>query len=349
MTNDRIWQGDDGDCGLKVLDFLFKSMMIDADWSTRGERAFQWWGHQLAQRIWAEPPRNDLGEMVSLVHVETDFLRNVQDSDKTYNQLNNMQFLSSLYAFIYIPSEKKIKLHSTAYVHAGNYSWVSRLLLNASGIQLYSADRYQLLMRLFEGSEPDYTPHPVSGHRETPDGLVKDLGEYYISQGQAPIRVPRGEFANACKELANFSVLATPDETGLTAEFHFVGDDPAIARKMAGKKGVATSLFQVFVDTPHSQLGYGINSVLVLPLVDSKETGYRRCNRLNLFESEQWIRCHLLGSWRALTDEDGHADIAFCSFLPAFPCQPGLTANLALSNGLRSTWASTALNVSVKS
>jgi len=42
-------------------------------------------------------------------------------------------------------------------------------------------------------------------------------------------------------------VLAFADEAGLGAEFHFVRDSPAVARQMAGKTGVETSLYMARV------------------------------------------------------------------------------------------------------
>jgi hypothetical protein len=338
-----MWESDGTDFGLKSLEFLFNAMMVDDEWSIKGERSFRWWGHLHCQRIWAEPPREDQGESISLIHVETDLLREVQDNPETYRQLNNLQFLSSLYALIYLPAERKIKLHSTAYVHGGNFGWLSRLMQNAAGIQLCDSLKFGLLINMFKGAKPDITGHPYNGIRENADELVLGLFEYYTSQGRTQLTIPPGEWEAACKVLAKLSVLATPNEKGLTAEFHFVGSDPAILRQMKGKKGVATSILQICVDVGHLPLGFGINSVLVLPLIDPLEKGYRRCNRLNVLESKGGLGFHQLGSWRAWDKEDGTADIAFASFVPAYPCQPGLIANLSLPNGLRSTWASTTL------
>jgi len=47
--------------------------------------------------------------------------------------------------------------------------------------------------------------------------------------------------------LKGFHVLAFADEAGLGAEFHFVRDSPAVARQMAGKTGVETSLYMARV------------------------------------------------------------------------------------------------------
>ena len=45
------------DAGLQVVEFVYRTMRIDEEWSIREPRGFTWWGHQLAQRVWAEPAR----------------------------------------------------------------------------------------------------------------------------------------------------------------------------------------------------------------------------------------------------------------------------------------------------
>ena len=331
------------DCGRRALDLLFDSMMIDECWSTREERAFQWWGQGVAQRAWAEPPREDLGEPVSLVHVETDFLRNVEDSDKTYEELNRLQTLSALCAFIYLPSEKKIRMHSTAYLHEGNYSWISRLLLNVAGLQLLTASDCPGLKVFFEGAEPDITAHPVNGYRESVDELIEGLIGFYSTAYKTPLKVPRGGFKEVCRLLKGFNVLAFSGKAGLTAEFHFVGDHPALARQMAGKTGVETSLYKALVDEKHVIFGHGLTSLLTLPVEKQRVEGLRWCNSMNLLESREWTGFHLLGAWSTTPHDENSVLLVHGGFLPAFPVQPELVLNLALANGLRSKWASSRL------
>lgn len=331
------------DCGRRALDLLFESMMIDQEWSTREERAFQWWGHGHAQRAWAEPPREYQGGHVSLVHVETDFLRNVEDSEKTYEELDRLQMLSALSAFIYLRGEKKIRMHSTIYIHEGNYDWASRVLLNLAGVQLLTACGSQGFEAIFESSEADVTPHLVNGYRETADEIVTDLGAFYGSAGKVAVKVPNGGFKEVCRMLKGLSVLATPDKDGLVAEFHFVGDYPAVARQMAGKKGVETSLYAVRVDVKHRIFGYGLVSLLTLPVEKPQEQGFRWCSRMNLLESQEWTGFHMLGTWLTTPGGDNSLLFGHRGFLPAFPLQPELILNLALADGLRSKWASARL------
>src|SRR6266446_10020727 len=65
----------DLDVGPEVIDFLYRSMQIDPEWSIREPRAFAWWGHRLAQRVWAEPVRHSDGYAVVRIVAETNLLR----------------------------------------------------------------------------------------------------------------------------------------------------------------------------------------------------------------------------------------------------------------------------------
>ena len=343
MNMPKATQVKSTDCGSKALDFLFESMMIDQEWSTREEMAFQWWGHGHAQRAWAEPPMEERGVQVSLVHVETDFLRNVEDSDKTYKDMDLMQSIATLFTFTFLPAEGKIRMHSTAYIHEGNYCWLSRVLLSVAGLQLLAASCCQPLLEVFPGSEPDTTPHPVNGYRETPDEMIEGLRGFYSGAKNNPVSVPRGCFRDACRMLKECNLLASPGKTRLMAEFHFVGDNPALARQMAGKTGVETSLYGALVDERHLILGNGLTSLLTLPAEKPRAEGPRWCNRMNLLESGEWTGFHLLGAWATIFNGEDCVFLGHRGFLPAFPVEPELLVNLALANGLRSKWVSSRL------
>ena len=147
----------------------------------------------------------------------------------------------------------------------------------------------------------------------------------------------------ACRLLKGSNVLASSAKTGLTAEFHFVGDHPALARQMAGKTGVETSLYGALVDVKHVVFGHGLTSLLTLPAEKPRVEGSRWLNRMNLLESSEWTGFHLMGAWSATPGKDSSPLLGHRGFLPAFPVQPELVLSLALANGLRSKWASNRL------
>ena len=146
-----------------------------------------------------------------------------------------------------------------------------------------------------------------------------------------------------CSLLKRCNVLAVPDKAGLAAEFHFVGDGPALLRQMEGKKGVETSLYVARVDVEHLIFGHGLVSLLTLPERKRSTAALRWCSKMNLLESQQWTGFHMLGTWLTAPDKGDILGLGHRGFLPAFPVQPELVFNLALADGLRSKWASSRL------
>ena len=46
------------DVGPGVIDFVYATLGLDDAWSVREPRGVTWWGHRLAQRVWAEAARD---------------------------------------------------------------------------------------------------------------------------------------------------------------------------------------------------------------------------------------------------------------------------------------------------
>ena len=90
-----------GDVGPQVLDFMFEEMRIDTEWSIREGRILTWWGHRLAQRIWAEPIRLDDGHEIVRVHAQADVLRHVPDDPRTVELLNVLNMNASLNGYVW--------------------------------------------------------------------------------------------------------------------------------------------------------------------------------------------------------------------------------------------------------
>src|SRR4051794_5172764 len=75
------------DVGPRLLDYVFAQMQIDAPWSLRDARAFTWWGHRLAQRVWVDQPRESRGVNVVRAVAETELLNDVPRDQKVLDLL----------------------------------------------------------------------------------------------------------------------------------------------------------------------------------------------------------------------------------------------------------------------
>jgi tetratricopeptide (TPR) repeat protein len=323
------------DVGPEVISFVYTSMRIDDEWSIMAPRGFTWWGHQLAQRIWADDCRKDAGVDVTLVHVETDFLRHVETNQQTHEALNDLNAGASQFAFIYDPEERCIRFHSTVYTHRQNLDWSKRLFLKAVGLQVSYAQRMaESFSHLFTGSEPDTSPHPDNGFRQDKDELVNLIDNFFIPMGEKEPPFESGTFKFTQDNLLSRFMVTTGDKW-LTAEFPFSGDEPVSVRLAHGKLKVVTSLFRVNSEEGHPLLGRGLMMRMMLPVSYGREGGLQIAMALNLIEAREWAKYHMNGAWCV----DEQSNLVFTSFSPITGFKSWELVNLTLSCAKRSKWA----------
>lgn len=323
------------DVGPEVTQFIYTSMLIDTEWSMQTPRGFTWWGHGLAQRIWADECRRDMGVDVTLMHSETDFLRNVDDNRQTLEGLNFLNTETSQFAFIYRPEERRIRLHSTVYTHRQNVEWSKRLLQRAVGLQVATAHTIvDSSSHLFKGSEPDATCHPKSGYRQKSDEMVHLLDNFFIPQSEIAPPIDSSTF-ELTKEHLQPQFMVTSGDKWLNVEFPFSGDEPASIQLTQGKLGLVTSLLTVNSYEGHPLLGRGLMMRMALPVLYGREEGLQIATILNLKEATEWPKCHLNGAWCI----DDKSQLLFISFYPIAAYKPWELINLALSFSIRSQWA----------
>jgi CheY-like chemotaxis protein len=334
----------EGDVGPEVVDFVFREMHIDAEWSTRNERGFTWWGHGLAQRLWADPVFLEDGDETVRVHAETDVLRNVPDDLKTAQALGVINTGASLSAFVWETSSKKIKLRCSAIFHVENFYWLSKLFLSTVAIQAAEADRCSPVMARVFGAEVDESAHPRSGPRPHADEML-DIIEWYAQKGTAAAALSGDVFESAIEWSSSRPwVMANADHNGLTAEFPFPGCMPP------------TALLRVRNDQRHPILGRGLLILLRLPLTCETADADILCAKLNVAEEKQPTRCHFMGAWCTDPREDlfqkgimltgvpvparnTGTSLTFCSFLPAAFYQNGLLKLMIYGMAHRAWWA----------
>lgn len=245
-------------------------MAIDERWSVREARGFTWWGHRLAQRVWAEPARESHGASVVRIHAETAVLRKVLRGPGTSQKIGILNRWPSLSAFVWDPDHKRVTLRCAMTVHRENIGWAKSLFVAAAGIQaadahikltqlsprgLYgdAADYGEVGKRIFEKAEAarrriaaakggwpmvwaDLSHHPRSGAREEPDGMLDIIRDFFVPQGQGPSPFTEDDFKTALAMKPAPWVQASGGGPELTAELAFTGSRPA-AMLDAGQEG----------------------------------------------------------------------------------------------------------------
>jgi len=326
-----LWPAD-ADVGLRVINYVFKRMQIDEDWSVREARGFTWWGHTLAQRVWAETPRLDDDMTITKLHVETGFVKNVDAHSATEAVVSAINTHATLSAAIWDPVRRRVSFHCTMFVHEENVDWVEELFTHAVALQ--TADAHSLASGIADplNGEVDETNHPTSGPRPQADEMLGAMNNYFFTQAPSPYG---GQDLVTTLRLLEQRFLANGDEEELVAEFPCTEDKPAIMRAALGLRGVGTALFRAYTTPRHPRLGSGALLLLELPIGGDVALA----NRLNEAERDEWTSSHLLGGWCVGPAGNESSALMFASFLPAKVRTPSVLINCALNMGLRAKWA----------
>jgi hypothetical protein len=122
-----------------------------------------------------------MGVQMCRVHIETDMLKDVPNEDHATSILATINVAATLSScFLY---ERRVRLHASVSVSVHNLVAATNLAMHAMNLQL--ADSYYLLevIQNHVGGAPDFSVHPESGHRETPDDMLKAT---FIMSGSFP-------------------------------------------------------------------------------------------------------------------------------------------------------------------
>jgi hypothetical protein len=329
------------DVGPPILASLFDAMRIDEAWSIREPRSFTWWGHRLAQRVWAEPGRTGHDHPIVRIHAETDVLRHVPDTPEMRASVAAINTFMHLGALTWFSETRRVRFHSAACFHPGNRSWLQSLFLAAVALQAADAHiKADQLARVL-GGEPDVSGHPTSGARPEADDILNVIGAVFAPHGAGASPWMRADFAATADMRPRPWVLANADAFGFTAELPFTGDLPAVAARRA-----ETGLLTATSTVRRPRLGSGLLLCLQLPFNFAKDEGSDIAVVLNILEGVETTNTHTLGAWylgpTPPNRTDGHS-LIFVSFVPAAAYRRGLLDVLVLDMAIRTRWVTRTL------
>jgi hypothetical protein len=318
-----------------VLDFVFKLMMIDNLWSIREPRAFTWWPHKLAQRVWAEPVRMDEGIALCKIQAETAVLKKVPPTKRTYGLLAMLNTAATLNRYIYDATSMRITLRCCAYFHTENAGWQAKYFASAVAIQAAQAHAELPDCSELFGAAPDETRHPV-GVRTSPDDILNIL-EVFKEKGQEPSAFIGEESARIERMSPCPFVMANSNDTGATVEFTFPGCIPA------------TTMLRIRSDAKHPKLGSGAFLLLRIPDMPGVVQDFALANRLNTFEMQDWSRSRCFGAWcKDVDNANPLKGVAYVCFVPSLAKMNGLLENEVFQMAARTGWLHDWLNLPEK-
>ena len=112
MTTPKI------DCGLDVVHHFFNVLELDERACVREERGFTWWGEDLAQRVWSEPPLDRGGTRVWKVHARSDFLKDFVDTEEHLALLTQFASFASLGGGLVRNEQHRDRIHLESCLYA---------------------------------------------------------------------------------------------------------------------------------------------------------------------------------------------------------------------------------------
>jgi hypothetical protein len=315
------WEPRVVDLGVRVVDRIGYSLTLDKEWSTRTERGFVWWGKDLAQRVWAEPGWDDNGFEIFRLHAQTDLLRDFEPGDENLAKLSLFARFATTSGYLVDPEDGSVRLAASMYVHEQTEDWVKATFQWVVAMQAADAQIKAATLADATDSTVAVTAHPVSGVRTSYDDMLNVL-ELVESRGREP-SVWEGEemeWTTGLVQQGNYTVLATGDSTGLSAEFPFQS---------------RTSLLRVSTSESNPQVGNGALLILHLPMSMAEQEGVRFASELNRRELASETRAAFVGSWCWADDRACHV-----MFLPnAVRFGRGDLLNVVMSMTHRARWA----------
>jgi hypothetical protein len=105
------------DIGPEVLGDVRQQMQIDEEWLVSKPRKLMWWGHRLAQTIWAEPAVVRMGMRIVSIQAETDLLVEVPDRPKTEQAIATLNATAALTAIVWHRKDRRVGLRCSMCVH----------------------------------------------------------------------------------------------------------------------------------------------------------------------------------------------------------------------------------------
>lgn len=333
---------DDGrdDVGPWFLGETFKLMQIDQEWSISQERSFTWWGHRLAQTVFADRPIVSNGVTVVQMRGHCDAVTGVADSLETYALLSELNAEAGLDALVFDPSSGRVSSELTCWVHSDT-RWLREMFAMAVAQQCavleYRADHLAAVL----GGDIATTAHPTSGLRPIPDGMV-DVTQV-ANRFDRSVPISSAGYRRVCnfEQASWLTATAAPDGFHLTFPFDA---EPVLATP--DEVGTAVLTAGTKVQPGHevgamARLGDGVAMRLTVPRWWDEDESPSVANQLNRLEARGDSRAHLLGAWYA--DE---GSVAFSGFLPSITLGADedeavvRVTNLVLTMAKRVRWAS---------
>lgn len=318
------------DAGLDLVRRLHRNIQAEPKWCVWEERGFTWWGHNLAQRIWADPPLEDSeGATFQRLHAQTDVFDGFDKSDRQIQFLNILNHTCTLSALVPASDgSRRVRLCCSMLLFPDNGDFVWHVFSTAAAMQ--AAEAVIISSSIDEefraGLLAADSQHPQSGPRLLADEMLDIIDAVIRPHGEGPSRYAGGAMGKLAKDLLRQPCLfASGSETGVTAEYPHPHH---------------SYMLRLVTEDPHPRVGSGMLAMLNLPEGENDAETARTAMALNMYEiGSADTPAHFLGSWCA-----GVHGLAFISFFPNTLANDGMPVSVAGNLIGRACWHSGAFH-----
>jgi hypothetical protein len=309
------------DAGSDLVDRLAASLQLDDQWCVRAGRSFTWWGHRLAQQVWADAPVTTPSGPVTRVHAQVDVLAGITEDEGTAERVSALNRFAGLSALLWQPGTGEVALHTAVSVAPGAEAWLEPILAVATSTQAAEAHAQVEEWARMLGGQPAVTEHPTSGRRKEPDERLDVIAHVLAKVGGDVSPFGESDFEALLRiENAPWDE-AEPSGAGLGARIPLPGTTQRATLTLSA-------------ESRHPVLGSGVFVRLALPSLPGAELDAAAAAGLNLAEARTFTPAQSLGAW-CRSPEHG---LAYLSFLPAAIYEPGLLHHIVEDAMLRLGW-----------
>lgn len=309
------------DLGSSFVRDLHAKLQIDPEWCLWDQQGFTWWGKNLAQRVWAEPPAKDgNGETFHRVHASTDVLDGYDGSDAQVALLNVLNHSATLSALVPASDQPGcVRLCCSMLLYPDNHEYVR--LVFATAVALQAAEAFVtascLPREVNPGLSAAISQHPESGERHLSDDMLDFIELAVRPQRDSASRYEGASLEKLAKDLLRPPCLfASGSADGVTAEFPHPQH---------------SYMLRLLPAERHPRLGSGLLATLNLP--EGGDDLATAGAALSLNAREQFSPTHFLGSWCATS-----SGLAFSAFFPNVMANDGIAVSAAFNMIHRAKW-----------
>ena len=310
---------EDRDVGLVALDRVWRSMLIDDEWSVREQRGFAWWSGSFAQTITVSEPVLSYDLWVSRLDAITLVASGVPRTATTLAVLDHFNASGRSLSALGFTGDGVVGLVAAATVHEQMLEFAPRWLSFAAVTQAADAQTLGHELAASLGGRPFETEHPTSGPRPDLDGALDIYPRIVQPAASEPSRFIGKEMLDVLEMLQKSRLFAHGDETRVMAYYPYPG---------------SASLLDVDPTIVHPALGAGLWLKLKIPLwLDAPQAAEVAC-AMNQREASSDVLHYVAGGWHVADD----GSIACSVFCPNAIFQPGLGTHLAGVMAVRGEW-----------